>query len=99
MGKTSKSKSKNGKSATAPPHASYISALQLIADQSLQIARLMPHYGERGRIAEEIIKSVLLRTLPKRFSIGTGVIISAKGEASPQTDIVIYDNFHNSPLL
>jgi hypothetical protein len=59
----------------------------------------MPHYGERGRIAEEIIKSVLEKTLPKRFSIGTGVIFSADGQVSSQTDIVIYDNFHNSPLL
>lgn len=63
------------------------------------MAQLMPHYGERGRIAEEIIKNVLTRILPKRFSIGTGVIFSADGQVSAQTDIVIYDNFHNSPLL
>jgi hypothetical protein len=37
--------------------------------------------------------------MPKRFSIGTGVIFSAHGEVSRQTDIVIYDNFYNSPLL
>jgi len=59
----------------------------------------MPHLGERGRIAEEIIRGVLRRTLPKRFSVGTGVLISASGETSLQTDIVIFDNFHNSPLL
>ncbi len=81
-------------------HTSYFSALQLIADQSQRlIASLMPHHGERGRIAEEIIKGVLLRTLPKRFSVGTGVIVSAAGDVSAQTDIIIYDNFHNSPLL
>src|ERR1700683_5132792 len=55
--------------------------------------------ASNGGIAEEIIKSVLGRTLPKRFSIGTGVVISAHGEVSRQTDIVIYDNFYNSPLL
>ena len=38
----------------------------------------MPHYGERGRIAEEIIKSVLEKTLPKRFSIGTSVILKGQ---------------------
>jgi hypothetical protein len=81
-------------------YLSYIGALQLLADQSgRELATLMPHYGERGRIAEEIIKSVLHRTLPKRFSIGTGVIIASNGEVSPQIDIVIYDNFLNSPLL
>ncbi|MGJ5141478.1 DUF6602 domain-containing protein [Bradyrhizobium oligotrophicum] len=84
----------------ATPHLNYMSALQVIADQSqLAMARLMPHLGERGRIAEEIIKNILERTLPKRFSIGTGVVISAHGEVSRQADIVIYDNFYNSPLL
>lgn len=94
---TRQSKQSSGGSS---PHLSYMSALQDIADRSQrELARLMPHYGERGRIAEEIIKSVLSRTLPKRFSIGTGVVISAHGEVSRQTDIVIYDNFFNSPLL
>src|ERR1043165_8264249 len=65
------------------PHLTYMSALQDIADQSQrELARMMPHYGERGRIAEEIIKSVLVRTLPKRFSIGTGIVISAHGDVS-----------------
>lgn len=82
-----------------PRHFTYMKALQLIADQSRELATLMPHHGERGRIAEEIIKNVLSRTLPKRFSIGTGVLISSSGEASLQTDIVIFDNFYNSPLL
>lgn len=82
------------------PHVSYMEALQLMAEQSgRDIANLMPHLGERGRIAEEIIKGVLSKTLPKRFSIGTGVIISADGKISRQTDIVIYDHFFNSPLL
>lgn len=84
----------------APQHLTYLRALQLIADQSKrELATLMPHLGERGRIAEEIIRGVLQRTLPKRFSVGTGVLISASGETSSQTDIVIFDNFHNSPLL
>lgn len=84
----------------APWHISYMAALQHLADQSQrELAQLMPHHGERGRIAEEIIKNVLTRTLPKRFSIGTGVIFSADGQVSSQTDIVIYDNFHNTPLL
>lgn len=88
------------KTSPAPQHLTYLRGLQLIADQSKrELATLMPHLGERGRIAEEIIRGVLHRTLPKRFSIGTGVLISASGEASSQTDIVIFDNFHNSPLL
>lgn len=81
-------------------HVSYLGGLQAIADQSQkELARLMPHLGERGRIAEDIVKSVLTKILPKRFSIGTGVVFSAHGEVSRQTDIVIYDNFYNAPLL
>lgn len=79
--------------------ALYLTTLQDIANQSRLLAKLMPHRGERGRIAEEIIKNVLAKILPKRFSIGTGVVFSANKEASSQTDIVIYDNFYNSPLL
>lgn len=80
-------------------HALYMNALQAITDHSRAIAKLMPHKGERGRIAEEIIKNVLAKVLPKRFSIGTGVIFAADGQVSSQTDIVIYDNFYNSPIL
>ena len=93
----------SGMAPKAPPeskHLTYLRALQLIADQSKrELATLMPHMGERGRIAEEIIRGVLQRTLPKRFSLGTGVLISASGASSSQTDIVIFDNDHNSPLL
>ena len=68
-------------------HISYLAALQDLAHRSQkELGRLMPHYGERGRIAEEIIKSVLEKTLPKRFSIGTGVVFSADGQVSSQTD-------------
>ena len=88
------------KAPPAPQHLTYLRAHQLIADHSKrELATLMPHLGERGRIAEEIIRGVLQRTLPKRFSVGTGVLISASGESSSQTDIVVFDNFHNSPLL
>jgi hypothetical protein len=82
------------------PRLTYLSTLKLIADQSRrELHALMPHRGELGRITEEIIKGVLDRTLPKRFSIGTGVIINASGDTSAQTDIVIYDNFFNCPLF
>lgn len=83
-----------------PQHLTYIRALQMISDQSRrELATLVPHLGERGRITEEIICSVLRGILPKRFSIGTGILISASGETSHQTDIVIFDNLHNSPIL
>jgi len=80
-------------------HLSYVSSLRLLADESQrQLAALMPHCGEGGRIAEEIIKSALERLLPRRFSVGNGVIVSSKGQVSGQVDLVIYDNVFNSPI-
>lgn len=90
----------NSKMPPPPPHLTYLKTLQLVADQSRrELTALIPHMGERGRVAEDIIRNVLHRILPKRFSIGTGIIISASGESSMQTDIIIFDNFYNSPLL
>src|SRR5262245_56469033 len=88
-----------GRESLMSTHLTYMAALQAIIDQYRPVLKLVPHHGGRGRIAEEVIKSVFSRTLPKRFSIGTGIIISAHGEVSRQTDIVIYDNFFNAPLL
>ncbi len=87
------------KSATRP-HLTYLSALRQVAGQSRQsLHSLVSHRGELGRITEEIIKVTLERLLPKRFSIGTGIIINSAGTASAQTDIVVYDEFFNRPLL
>jgi hypothetical protein len=73
---------------------------RLIAGQSRQnLNALVSHHGELGRITEEIIKGALERLLPKRYSIGTGIIINSNGDSSAQTDIVIYDEFYNRPLL
>jgi hypothetical protein len=89
---------KQSKGHQSDSHNAYLDGLQLIAEHSQrELARLMPHKGER--IAEEILKNVLVKILPKRFSVGTGIIINAHGSVSSQTDIVIYDNFYNSPLL
>src|ERR1044072_6566500 len=81
-------------------HISYLDGLQAIADQSRrELARLMPHRGERGRIAEDIVRSVFHKIMPKRFSIGTCVVFSAHGEVRRQTDIFISYNFYIGPLV
>lgn len=78
----------------------YLNSLQELANQAQsQIDKLMPHMGEKGRLAEEIIKNILIDILPDRFSIGTGVIISSDGLSSNQIDIIIYDRINNAPLL
>jgi hypothetical protein len=60
----------------------------------------LPHLGERGRNEEERVRNFLKRVLPKRFSVGSGVIVSSNKTLgpSPHMDVVIYDEFHNAPL-
>lgn len=85
----------------APPPKDYFAALQRMFDLQTQVlTAVLPHSGERGRNDEERFKEFLRRTLPHRFSLGTGFIVSSDPTIPPssQTDIVIYDEFFNSPL-
>jgi hypothetical protein len=45
-----------------------------------------------------LVIELIERFLPKRFSIGSGLIVTSSGKVSSQTDIVIYDNFYNAPI-
>jgi hypothetical protein len=56
--------------------------------------------GERGRNDEERFRSFLSKTLPRRFSTGTGFIVCSDKTVSrsDQSDIVVFDEVHNSPL-
>ncbi len=52
---------------------------------------LITHMGEKGRANENIIRDFLINFLPKKYDIGTGILIDRKGNPSKQCDIVIYD--------
>jgi len=85
----------------APGLQLYYDALQeIFSKQSSVLTGVLTHYGERGRNDEERLRQFLSNVLPRRFSIGTGLIVSADvhQQASPQTDIIISDQFWNSPL-
>lgn len=85
----------------APPPADYFTALQRMFElQTEVLTAVLPHAGERGRNDEERFREFLRRTLPHRFSLGTGFIVSSDPAIPPssQTAIVIYDEFLNSPL-
>jgi hypothetical protein len=60
----------------------------------------LSHLGERGRNEEERVRNFLRRVLPKRFSVGSGVIVSSNKTLGPSShmDVVIYDDFYNAPL-
>jgi hypothetical protein len=58
---------------------------------------VVPHSGLKGGEAEEIIRKFLQGHLPKRFDVGSGIIIDAQDKLSKQIDVIIYDAF-NCPV-
>lgn len=56
------------------------------------------HPGEFGTYREKIIKEFLQPFLPARLDIGTGFIITSKGNVSTQCDLIIFDKT-NTPLI
>lgn len=79
----------------------YYETLQEIFDkQSKILTGVLTHYGERGRNDEEFLIQFLEKILPNRFSIGSGFIVSSDNNKNPsgQNDIIISDQFWNSPL-
>lgn len=81
--------------------AAYYGALQSIFHlQSKILTGVLPHAGERGSNDEERCRAFLNSVLPRRYSIGSGFVVSSTpgSEASLQQDVVIYDDFLNSPL-
>jgi hypothetical protein len=78
----------------------YDTIQDIVGKQSQILTGVLPHYGERGRNDEIYLVEFLKKILPNRFSIGTGFIISSDKEKKPssQVDIIISDQFCNSPL-
>lgn len=71
-------------------------------DEAARMTSFIPHSGERGRNDEERLRLWLQNILPKRFSIGNGFIVNSKEsneKISPHLDLVIFDEFYNSPLM
>ncbi|MFA5723537.1 MAG: DUF6602 domain-containing protein [Candidatus Pacearchaeota archaeon] len=50
------------------------------------------HWGKDGEHKEAILKNVISKFLPKKYSMGTGFVINHNKEISTQIDIIIYDN-------
>lgn len=79
----------------------YFEAIKKILElQRGILTGVLPHKGERGRNDEMRLIAFLEQILPRRFGIGTGFIVGSDPAAEPsnQTDIVICDEFCNSPI-
>jgi hypothetical protein len=84
-----------------PTIKSYYAALQeQFKLQSRVLTDVLPHAGERGRNDEERFREFLGRILPRKYSVGSGFVVCSDTSVPPssQTDVVLFDEFHNSPL-
>ena len=84
-----------------PSIKNYYSALQeQFRLQSSILTDVLPHSGERGRNNEERFREFLGRILPKKFSVGSGFVVCSEPSirVSSQTDVVLFDEFHNAPI-
>ena len=56
------------------------------------------HPGEFGTYRERVFKSLIKKYIPARYDVGTGFIITSKGNVSTQCDLIIFDK-ENTPIL
>jgi hypothetical protein len=60
--------------------------------------KLIRHTAEIGTANENSLINLLVKFLPKLYSVGGGVIIDKEGNRSNQIDIVVYDShYHPAP--
>src|SRR2546429_5894837 len=63
------------------------------------INSLSKHQGVKGSGNEEILRDLLTKFIPKRYGVGTGIVVDKHGHQSRQSDIIIYDTFLYPSLL
>ena len=63
------------------------------------INSLFQHQGLKGEGNEAVLRDLLIKFIPRRFGIGTGVVIDRNGKPSRQCDIVVYDTLLYPSLL
>lgn len=59
--------------------------------QDFEHIKSLPHSGEKGREAENILKRFLKDHLPKRYDVASGFILDRTDNVSKQTDVIVYD--------
>jgi hypothetical protein len=62
-----------------------------------KVRSLIDHWGEDGRYKEVVLKNIIKRFLPEKFTIGTGFVVKQtenRGDhmSSRQIDLIIYDD-------
>jgi len=63
------------------------------------INNCIEHQGEKGTANEHILRNLIIKFLPKRFGIGSGIIIDQDGKQANQSDLIIYDTYFYPMIL
>jgi hypothetical protein len=80
-------------------YTSMLASIQKIIHEEYELSTTIRHRGERGRQREHGLLVFLRENLPMAYGVATGEIIPFKGPvASPQCDIIIYDQLR-MPIL
>ncbi|MFE6893602.1 DUF6602 domain-containing protein [Streptomyces sp. NPDC057694] len=61
--------------------------------------RLIKHWGERGKENELSLARLLENLIPKRYGVGSGMVIDRADSYSQQTDIIVYDQANEPGIL
>lgn len=77
----------------------YQGITQQLRSEVDSINTLFHHQGMKGEGNETALRDLITQFIPKRYGIGTGIVIDRFGNQSRQCDIVIYDTFQYPSLL
>jgi hypothetical protein len=73
--------------------------LQRLEAEVHVFAQLVAHEGERGRENEAVLARILEALVPRRYGVGSGLLIDTANNYSHQTDIVVYDQSDEPAVL
>lgn len=71
----------------------YDGVTQQIKSEFEFINNCIEHQGEKGNANERILRDLIVKFLPKKFGIGSGIIIDQDGKQAKQSDLIIYDTY------
>jgi hypothetical protein len=79
-------------------HTYYTGVLRRLKSEVDLLNQIIPHNLTKGTENEQSLKKVVGSFIPRKYSLGSGIIIDSFGNQSRQADLVIYDS-HIYPNL
>jgi hypothetical protein len=90
---------------TSPINKSLVDGhVELLQSAQRYWKETLEHPGEKGRVSEFVVRDVFEAILPRRYSIGTGFVVTTRSigtalRLSPQQDLVVFDHIDNPARL